>query len=130
MELIDSFLASDVAETELLGSDKSEKARYGSACMTSESIDSFLASDVAETVLLGSVEPDEARYGSACTTVHGENLERDPRLILQEHSGNIVKNWGNSEQWVLELRDGRRVAVPVQIALPRYEDIEVLEKQQ
>ena len=53
-----------------------------------------------------------------------------PRLILREHSGNIDKKWGNSEQWVLELREGRRIAVPVQIALPPCEASEVLEKQQ
>ena len=126
-KLFDLFLASDVAETELLGSDE---ARYGSACTSLESIGSFLVSGVAETERLGFVEPEEARFGSACTTEHDENLERDPRLFLQEHSGNIVKKWGNSKQWVLELRDGRRVAVLVQIALPRCEAIEVLEKQQ
>ena len=31
---IDSYLVSDVAESELLGSDESEKARNGSACST------------------------------------------------------------------------------------------------
>uniref|UniRef100_A0A7N2R3N5 Uncharacterized protein n=1 Tax=Quercus lobata TaxID=97700 RepID=A0A7N2R3N5_QUELO len=28
------------------------------------------------------------------------------------------KKWGNSEKWVLELRDGRRVVVPIKIFLP------------
>nr|XP_023928376.1 uncharacterized protein LOC112039709 [Quercus suber] len=28
------------------------------------------------------------------------------------------RNGGNSEQWVLELRDGKRVAVPIKISLP------------
>ena len=92
-ELFDSFLASDVAKIEL----EAEEARYGSACTSSESIGSFLVSGVAETERLGYVEPEEARFGSACTIEHGENLERDPRLFLQEHSGNIVKKWGNSE---------------------------------
>ena len=78
-ELFDSFLASDAAETELLGSDE---ARFGSACTSSESIDSFLVSGVAETKRLGSVELEEARFGSVCTTEHGENLVRDPRLFL------------------------------------------------
>ena len=96
-ELFDSFLASDDAEIDLLGSDEAEEVRHGSACTSSESIDSFLVSGVAETKHLGSVEPEEARFGSTCTTEHGKNLERDPRLFLQEHSGNIVKKWGNSE---------------------------------
>ena len=128
-ELFDSFLASDAAETELLGSDEAEEARFGLACMSSESFELLLVSGVAETEHLGSVEPEEARFGSVYTTEHGENLVRDPRLFLQEHSGNIVKKWGDTEQWVLELRNGRRVTVPVQIALPRCEAIEVLEKQ-
>ena len=96
-ELLDSFLASDVAETELLGSDEAEEVRHGLACTSSESIDSFLVCGVAETERLGSVELEEARFGSVCTTERGENIERDPRLFLQEHSGNIVKKWGNSE---------------------------------
>ena len=81
-ELFDSFLASDVVEIELLGSDEAEEARFGLACTSSESIDSFLVSGVAETERLGSVELEEARFGSVCTTEHGENLVRDPRLFL------------------------------------------------
>ena len=81
-ELFDSFLASDAAETDLLGSDEAEEARFGSACTSSESIDLFLVSSVAETERLGSVELEEARFGSVCTTEHGENLVRDPRLFL------------------------------------------------
>ena len=77
-ELLDSFLASDVAETELLGSDEAEEAKFGLACTSSELIDSFLVSGVAETEHLGSVEPEEARFGSVCTIEHGENLVRDP----------------------------------------------------
>ena len=77
-ELFDSFLASDAAETELLGSDEAEEAKFGLACTSSELIDSFLVSGVAETEHLGSVEPEEARFGSVCTIEHGENLVRDP----------------------------------------------------
>ena len=117
---------SDVAAAQSLNSDKIVEARFES----SAPIDSYLVSDVVESELLDSDESEEARNGSACTTDHDESLVRDPRLILQEYSGNIVKKWGNSEQWVFELRDGRRVVVSVQIALPRCEAIEVLEKQQ
>ena len=97
-QLFDSFLASNEAEIELLGSDEAEEARFGLDCTSSESFDSLLVSGVAETEHLGSVEPEEARFGSICTTEHGENLVRDPQLFLQEHSGNVVKKWGNSEQ--------------------------------
>ena len=93
-------------------------------------IDSDQVSNVVESKLLNSDKSEEARNGSACTTDSNESLVCDLQLILQEHSGNIVKKWGNSEQWVLELRDGRRVAIPLQIALPRCEATEVLEKQQ
>ena len=77
-ELFDSFLASDEAETELLGSNKAEEARFGLDCTSSELFDSLLVSGVAETEHLGSVEPEEARFGSVCTTEHSENLVRDP----------------------------------------------------
>jgi len=45
-------------------------------------------------------------------------LQRDIQRILQEHTNNVIKKWGNSEQWVLELQDGRRVVIPIQISLP------------
>ena len=70
-------------------------------------------SDVVESKLLSSDKAEKARNGSAWATDNDESLERDLRLILQEHSGNIVKKWGNSKEWVLELRDGRRVTVPI-----------------
>ena len=60
----------------------------------------FLGTDGADTESLSSISEDEV------------NVQRDIR-----YSGNVVKKWGNSEQWVLELRDGRRVAVPIQISL-------------
>ena len=45
-------------------------------------------------------------------------LQRDIQLIINEHTDNVIKKWGNSEQWVLELWDGKRVAVPIHISLP------------
>ena len=45
-------------------------------------------------------------------------LQRDIQRIIHKHTDNVIKKWGNVEQWVLELRDGRRVAVPIQISLP------------
>ncbi|KAK9992046.1 hypothetical protein SO802_027031 [Lithocarpus litseifolius] len=80
--------------------------------------------DEADTESFGSVEADE----SATTSDGEDNLQQDIRLLLQEHSGNVIKKWGNSEQWVLELRDGRRVAVPLQISLPPSEVTEVMEE--
>ena len=86
---------------------------------------SFLALTGPITESFSSNEADEL-----ATTSNGEdNLQRDIRLILQEHSSNITKKWGNSEQWLLELRDGRRVVVPIKISLPLGEVIEVLEEQ-
>ena len=125
-----SFFASDDAEIVLLGFDEAEEARFGGDCTSSETVDSLLASGVPKTEHHGSVEPAVASFGSVCTSELGENAVCDPRLFLQDHSGNVVKKWGNSEQWVLELRNGRRVAVPVQLALPRCEAFEALENQQ
>ena len=45
-------------------------------------------------------------------------LQRDIQRIIHEHTDNVIKKWGNFEQWVLELRDGKRVAVPIHISLP------------
>ncbi|KAK7831726.1 hypothetical protein CFP56_027080 [Quercus suber] len=85
----------------------------------------FLGTDGADIEYLGSDEIDVS-----ATISEGEvNVQRDIKLLLQEHSGNVVKKWGNSEQWVLELRDGRRVAVLIQISLPPGEVTEVLGEQ-
>ena len=119
MPLMSSMVSdvSDVAAAQPLNSDKIVEACFE----LSASIDSFQVSDVVDSELLGSDESEEAMNGSACTSDGDESLLRDLRLTLQEHFGNIVKKWGDSEQWVLELCDGRRVAVPLQIALPRCE---------
>ena len=45
-------------------------------------------------------------------------LQRDIQRIIHEHTDNVIKKWGNSDQWVLELRDGKRVAVLIHISLP------------
>ena len=45
-------------------------------------------------------------------------LQCDIQRIIHEHIDDVIKKWGNSKQWVLELRDGRKVAVPNQISLP------------
>ena len=50
-------------------------------------------------------------------------LQRSIQQIIQQHTDEVIKKWGNSEQWVLELRNGKRVAVPIQISLPPGEDI-------
>ena len=118
-------MVSDVAAAQFLNSDKIDEARYELSAL----YDLNQVSDVVESELLGSDKAEEARNGSACATDNDESLERDLQMILQEHSDNIVKKWGNSEQWVLELCDGRRVAILIQIFLPRCEATEVLEKQ-
>ena len=53
----------------------------------------FLGSNGANTKTLGSDEADE----SATTSDGEDNLQRDIRLILQEHSDNVIKKWGNLE---------------------------------
>ena len=123
-----SSLVSDVADARFLNSDKIDEAKNELSALI-DSIDANQVSNVVEFELLGSNESERASNGSVCSTNCDESLERDFWLILQEHSGNIVKKWGNSEQWVLELCDRRRVAVPIQISLPRCVATEVLEKQ-
>ena len=115
---ISPSLSLTIADAQFHVPDKVDDAKF----MLSALLDLNHATDVVKAVLLGSDVTDEAKTEPACTTDTDseEGLVRDLRLTLQEHSGNIVKKWGNSEQWVLELRDGRRVAVPIQISLPRF----------
>ena len=46
------------------------------------------------------------------------SLQRYIQRIIHEHTDNVIKKWGNSEQWVLKLWDGKRVAVLIHISLP------------
>ena len=111
LRLAQSMTASDGAGIDFIGADEPDNDNLGS--------------DESDTDFLSSDESDE----SANTSDGEEKLHQDIRLILQENSGNVSKKWGNSDQWVLELRDGRRVAVPIQISLPPGEVTEVLEEQ-
>ena len=45
-------------------------------------------------------------------------LQQDIQRIIYEHTYNVIKKRGNSEQWVLELRNRKRVAVSIHISLP------------
>ena len=84
-------------------------------------------SDGAATKFSGVDESVETLNGSTSIAEDEEDLQRDLQLILHEHSRNVIKKWGNSKQWVLELRDGSRVAVLIQISFPSREAAEVVE---
>ena len=123
----DHLLISDIADTHFPNSVGSDADNESSAA-SSVSTGVYLGSDEVESALLGSDESVEGENESGCAPDCDESLERDLRLLLQDHSDDIVKKWGNSEKWVLELRDGRKVAVPIQFSLPRCVTTEVLDK--
>ena len=50
-------------------------------------------------------------------------LQRNIQQIMHQHTDDVIKKRGNSEQWVLELRDRKRVAVPIQFSSPPRDDI-------
>ena len=125
----DHFLNPDVPDTHFPNSVGSDEAYIELLAAPYVSTGVKLGSDEVESALLGSDESDEGGNESVCASDCEESLERDLRLLLQDHSSDIVKKWGNSEQWVLELRDGRRVVVPIQFSLPRCVTTEVLDKQ-
>ena len=51
------------------------------------------------------------------------DLQRNIQQIIHQHTDDVIKKWWNLEQWVLELRDGKRVVVPIQISLPPGDDV-------
>ena len=57
-----------------------------------------------------------------CSDDDGD-LQRSIQQIIHQHTDEVIKKLGNSKQWVLELRNGKRVAVPIQISLLPGEDI-------
>ena len=80
----------DVANAHFLNSDEIDEAK-NELSASSDSIDVKLGSNVVESALLGTDESEEAGNESVCASDCDESLERDLRLILQEHSGDIVK---------------------------------------
>ena len=83
-------MVSDVTNARFLNFDKIDEAKNELSVLI-DLIDTKQVSDVVESELLGSDESEEARNGLVCTIDSDESLERDLQLILQEHSGNIVK---------------------------------------
>lgn len=83
-----------------------------SVSVTSVSDDASAASDFADYSSEISMSSDD----------DGE-LQSSIQQIIHQHIDEVIRKWGNSEQWVLELRNGKRVAVPIQISLPPGEDI-------
>ena len=77
------------------------------------SVSEFLASEASS---------DTSSEDSLCFDDDGD-VQRNIQQIIHQHTDEVIKKWGNSEQWVLELRNGKRVAVPIQISLPSREDI-------
>ena len=77
----------------------------------------FLVVNASNAFVAGSLCSDASVDESLCSE-RDVALQRDIQRIIHEHSDNVIKKWGNSKQWVLELRDGRRVEVPFQISLP------------
>ena len=100
-----------------MGSDKS-KAELTSTNMVMTCTEKLLSVvNVSDAFVAGSLCFDASVDESLCS--EGDvALQRDIQRIIHEHSDNVIKKWGNSEQWVLELRDERRVEVPFQISLP------------
>ena len=101
----------------LVGSDKS-MAELTSTYMVPTCTEKLLSVvNVSDASVAGSLCSDASVDESLCS--EGDvALQRDIQRIIHEHSDNVIKKWGNSEQWVLELRDERRVEVPFQISLP------------
>ena len=46
--------------------------------------------------------------------------------LLFDHAVNASRSWGASNKWILELRDGRRVVVPIEIGTQRADFSRVL----
>ena len=103
--------------------------------MTTDQLPSDSAtSDASVNVTSVSDDASATSDSSDYTSENSMNFEDDGELqssiqqILHQHTDEIIRKWGNSEQWVLELRNGKRVAVPIQISLPPGEDtVEVVD---
>lgn len=59
---------------------------------------------------------------------NNEAIQQELQRILFEPSDDTIRKWGNSEKWVLELRDGRKAVVPIQISLPPSSAIDLFDE--
>ena len=96
-------------------SEKPPSVRDSSEAFDTES----LCSDATLEVSLSS---DATLEVSLCSDDEVD-LQRNIQQIMHQHTDDVIKKWGNSEQWVLELRDGKRVAVPIHFSSPPGDDI-------
>ena len=78
--------------------------------------------DSSEASDIESLSSDATLEVSLCFDDEVE-LQRNFQKIMHQHTDDVIKKWGNSEQWVLELRDGKRVAVPIQFSSSPGHDI-------
>ena len=122
--LLHSYSSSTVVPSHLISSESSI-----ADLVTAEGLHSLTHLDLACLEDLPSIldHSDASMMESLCSYASVDEsmcsngdmaLQRDIQQIIHEHSDNVIKKWGNSEQWVLELRDGKRVFVPINISLP------------
>ena len=78
--------------------------------------------DNSEASVTESMSSDASMDKSFCSN-DDVALQHNIQQIIHQHTNNVIKKWGNSEQWVLELQDGKRVAIPIQISLPLGADV-------
>lgn len=76
-----------------------------------------LWSDTTESELTLPDSSKEIVVAHSKPTKNDEVIQQELQRILLKHNDDRIKIWGNSEKWVLELRDGRRVVVSIQIPL-------------
>lgn len=76
-----------------------------------------LWSDTTESELTLPDSSKEIVVAHSKPTKNDEVIQQELQRILLKHNDDTIKIWGNSEKWVLELRDGRRVVVSIQIPL-------------
>ena len=78
--------------------------------------------DNSEASVTESMSSDASLDESLCSD-DDVDLQRNIQQIIHQHTDDVIKKWRNPEQWVLELRDKKRVAVPIQISLPLRDDV-------
>ena len=99
---------------------------------SSKSVQPFLGSIVKEVtpsyhshhaIAVGS-DLEEGQVASIVSSQSSEHIVFDEGLqnqhpSLRDFVGDTGKVWGNSKDWVLELRDGRQIVIPLSL-YPKY----------
>ena len=113
---VSSITVSDVRGADGFGGSRSQNQTSEPVSITTTPIVSELGNSTSQVAMEGG---DVEFVGSegAATTNNDSDLEGVllPGTTIRDLVGDLDKSWGNSKDWMLQLRDGRQLVLPLSL---------------